>query len=483
MGLENEILVKHSSVVITNYMIGNSRQLEDMLSIWDPVYFKMDTLGYFYNEERKELMIPRGIDINFLEKMFRVRAQIIYDHDPFEPTAYHLLMEPKNDIQRKSISFLIGEGDFQYTKKYSQLALDLDTGDGKTYCIIAALTFMKMKSFIITPNDNIKGQWLKAIKKMTDIKDEYVLNIEGSGMIRKLLKMDKIPYKIFIINHRGIHSFAKAEGWDKVTELFQKLKIGIKVYDEAHFEFASMIKTDLHTNTKKTIYLTANFERSGHKENKLFTICFNNVAKFGKETRDEKRKHIVYVVVKYNSKPPLDIQLYVKGKHGFDKNRYIDYQITKDIFYEALMKVCNFVGNKEGKMMLVFSKNDVIDLISDYLLENYESRVPFKYNSTVSQDDKFKALNSELILTTPKSLGTGSDIPGLRFVVNTEQYSSAITANQISGRLREYADDKYTFYFELVDIGFPQVDTMFKARFKVFKKKCVEILDLKLDSK
>lgn len=63
----------------------------------------------------------------------------------------------------------------------------------------------------------------------------------------------------------------------------------------------------------------------------------------------------------------------------------------------------------------------------------------------------------------------------------TEPYSSSVTAKQVSGRLREYAPDAYTFYIELVDTGFPKVVEMYKKRLKVFKKKCVSINEIDFD--
>jgi len=480
---QNVIHVKHTSIIVPNYTLGQVERLEKMLSFWNKTHFRWETIGFVYDEETKQLRLPRGLDLNYIEKVFQMPLQIDYEPDPYETASFRLKKEPRTDIQRKSISYLLGEGDFAYTRKHSQLALNLDTGDGKTYCVIAALTFLKMKAVIITHNDNVKGQWKRSLLGMTDIDEQYILDIDGSSTIRRILKASKLPFKIFLINHRSIQSFAKKEGWNKITELFQKLKVGVKVYDEAHLEFENMIKTDLYTNTKKTIYLTANFERSHYRENKIFSLCFKNIAKYGKQTRKEKRRHIVYVAVKYNSKPNLDAQMSVRGPHGLDKNKYIDYQLTKDIFYNVILYVLKYISDKEGKILMLFSKNDAIDTIYNFLTkENIEKTIGI-YNSVVSEEEKEQALLSDIILSTPKSLGTGSDIPGLRFNIMTEPYTSPITANQTSGRLREYAEDKFTFHFELVDVGFRDVERMYKKRLPIFKEKCAQIFELEYDDK
>ena len=60
----------------------------------------------------------------------------------------------------------------------------------------------------------------------------------------------------------------------------------------------------------------------------------------------------------------------------------------------------------------------------------------------------------------------------------TEPYSSQITANQVPGRLREYGPNMYTFYVELVDIGFPKVNEMYRKRMKIFKERFVSINEI-----
>jgi len=473
------INVKHSSIVIPNYNLGDCEKLENMLSVWDDIYYKMDNIGFHYNEEKRELLLPRGLELGHLESYFRRPLQFDRNADESDPASYKLKVEPRSDIQRKSISFLLGEGDFAYTKQHTQLTLNLDTGDGKTYCVIAALTFMRTKSMIISHTDNIKNQWKESIIKMTNIDEKFIFNIDGSSTIKKLMKLEKLPYKIYLVNHGTIRSYGKKHGWDKVTELFKKLRIGVKVFDEAHLEFENLMKTDLHTNTKKTIYLTANFERSEHKQNRVFNLCFKNIAKYGVETKKEKRKHIVYVPVFFDSKPTLEDRANMRGRKGwFDKNKYSDYLIGKQIFFDVLKWLVDFFNDKEGRMLIMVSKINATEAVRDYLTHVIDNKTIGVYNSQVSDEVKSKVLHMDIISSTPKSMGTGTDIPKLRFSINAEPYTSSISANQFSGRLREYGEDEFTFYLELIDRGFPDVVNMYKKRFPKFKKKCHSIKEL-----
>jgi len=478
----NKITVNHTSIIISNYNLGDNLYLEKMLSIWNDSYFRYDTKGFQYDPELKQLLIPRGLDLSYLEKSFNANIEIDYKPDPYEPASFRLKTEPRDDIQRKSISYLLGEIPFNYTKKYSQLSLNLQTSFGKTYCVIAALTFMKVKSLIITHNNAIKKQWHDSLLSMTDLDDSYICNIEGSSVIELILKSKTLKYKVYMVNHRTLQVYGEKNGWDKISNLFKKIAIGVKVIDEAHIEFYNTLKIDFYTNTKKTFYLTANFERSEHKDNKLFNLCFKNIAKYGIETKDDKRKHIVYISVIFNSKPTLDIQASIKGLHGFDRNKYIDYQMRNGMIHDVILYLLNYFNDKEGKTLVLSSKIESSKIIADYIRSNYTNKSIAIYNSEVSDNDKLIALTSDIISSTPKSTGTGSDIPGLRILIMTEPYSSAITANQISGRLREYSSSEYTFYIELVDRGFGRVYDMYKKRLKHFKTKCVKILELKYNN-
>lgn len=472
------IHAKFTSIVIPDYELGSQKKLEKSLSIYNEIYFRDEPVGYYYDHESRQLFLPRGLDLEYLENIFNLPVYVDSNFDPYEKASYKLKVEPRNDIQRKSLSFLLGYDEFEYTKKHSQLALTLPTSTGKTYVTIAALSFMKVKSIIITHNNNIKQQWYGSFLKNTNIDERLILDIKGSSVINKILKFDKkLPYKVFLINHRTIFSYAKKNGWNSITELFKKLQVGVKVYDEAHLEFGNLFKTDIYTNTRKTFYLSATFGRSESHENKVFNLVFKNIAKFGKEAKKELRKHIIYTIIYFNSNPNVEDRASIKGRKGWlDRNKYSDYLMDKDIAFELLDYLMKFFADKEGKKLIMSSKIQSTEEIYKYLSDNYPNLSVGIYNSKVKE--KEKSLLCDIISTTPKSLGTGTDIPGLRVVINFEPYSSEISANQYSGRLREYSSDQNTVYVELVDRGFPQIVRMCNRRISTFKKNGYKVFEI-----
>lgn len=477
----SNIIARHTSTIIPYYNIGDCTYLENMLSVWDSITFANKNLGFIYDEDKKELRIPRSISLDFLEKKLNKNIVVDKNHDPFDVASFRMKTMPRNDLQRNSISFLLGEGKFDYTKKASQLSLNLETGDGKTYCTIAAMSILKCKTIIFSHKEDIKEQWLNSLLTMTDIDKDLIFNIDGSKSIKKLLKMDKLPYKVFLVNHRTISEYAKKNGNHSITELFNKLRVGLKVYDEAHLSFTNIITVDMYTNTKKTFYITSTFNRSDYKEDKVFNTCFKNICKFGKETRDSKRKHIIHIAAHFNSKPNLQDQVKCKKFGRFDKNYYVDYQLSKDYLYRGMIEFINLFKDKDGKLLIIIPKKSSVDLITKLINEDYPDKVVIPYHSGIPQEIKDKKNEADIICSTRESIGTGVDIPGLRFIICTEPYSSQVSADQIPGRLREFAEDKFTFYVELIDTGFDFSKSMHKRRLKHFEKKCFRITHVDLD--
>lgn len=473
--------VNHTSMIIPNYQLGDCEKLEGLLSVWDGVTFSFKPIGYHY--EDNTLYIPRALDVNYVGKLLNRRPVINYESDKRETTSIRLTVPPKNDLQNKSISFLLGLRTFSHTAKKSQLALTLSTGSGKTYCMTACICQMKTKAMIMTHNDNIKLQWIESFASFTDIHPSEIMNLEGSKSIKKVLKEKNRKYKVYIANRQTINSYAKRNGWNAVRELFKELGIGVKVYDEAHIEFATIMKIDFFTNVYKTFYLTANFERSDPGENRLFKLAFKNIEKYGEESKEILKKNIIYVPVLFDSNPSYVDKTSMKGRYGLDRNKYSIY-LTENSYYQHVLKTMFEKFSKlfediNGKLMFFSTSIAATEAVKKIIETAYDVNVQL-YNSTLTDEEKDIALESTFISSTPKSLGTGTDIPNLRVVINSEPYKSAVTANQNSGRLRYHNDEKFSFYVELIDMGFDECKRLYKARKKTLEDKCAKVVEINM---
>ena len=471
----DKIVAKHSSIVIDNYLPNENEKIEKMLSVWDDRCFKYKQLAYHYDEDNRRLIIPRGLDLNFLAKELDRPVEINRDCSQYDKIHVKLTTEPRDDTQRKCICFLIGEGDFKYTANYSQSVLTVDPGEGKTYCSIAAASFLQMRCIIILPTTLLVKQWVNTVVNMTDTYPEEVCFIKGSPSIKKLFK-DKNPrYKFYVTTHATLRAYAKKNGWEKIGDLFEHLKIGVKIVDEAHMEFRNVMLIDFFTNVKKTIYLTATLERSQHGENNVCKLAFKNIPKYGQILRNDKKKYIVYVPVIYNTHPSTLEQSEVKGPKGFNNKTYIEYQMKKETMYDVLKFVIDTFKDKEGRMLITSPKIDSSFKIKDYIEEYCPYKSVGVINSTVPDDekDRIKA-ECDIVSSTIKSTGTGFDMSGLRYNITIEQFTSSVISKQLPYRARRY-EDKYVFYIEIMDFGFKDVKRMYNKRLSIFKQRCAAI--------
>ena len=475
--MEKKIVLYNTRIDIHGYEIGDCEELESSLCVWNQIYFRLEPRGLQYNEKEKILSVPRGIDVNFLVSKLKLPVHTDTNYNKFDKVNLKLKYEPRNDIQIKSLAFLTGEGKFNYTQEYSQLSLNLDTGDGKTYCVIASLCLHKMKAIIITHTENIKDQWKKSLIKFTNIDPRRICDLTGTKKMEDIFTEDIDDYDMYLVNHGTIQSYAKKNGWENLNRFFEYIRVGIKVFDEAHLHFKSIINVDLNTNVHKTFYLTATFERTDKSEDRVFHLCFKNIAKYGYETRGEKRKHIKYVAVKFNSKPNMEDQMSIKTKMGFNRHAYMDYQMEKGIIFDVIKYVMDTFGRLEGKALVLSSKIESADKLKDLIVEWYPDKSVGIYHSKISKVEKEGIKEYDIISSTPQSCGTGFDVPGLRYNIMLEPYNATITANQVCGRLREIPDE-FTYHIELIDVGFPKVKEMYRKRLKVFKEKCYSVSEV-----
>jgi len=189
-----------------------------------------------------------------------------------------------------------------------------------TVCVSMALTNQNVKSLIIVPTDVIKNQWLNTLTTMFDYKPKHIINIAGSNIINQIMddSIDISNADIFIVNHSTLHSYIMQVGGYQFHEFIKKLRIGVKVYDESHLNFANILLIDFFSNTKKTFYITATFDRSDKTESMCFKRCFQKLETFGEnESIQAQRKHVLYHVVNINSNIPLKSKAKLLSYPGF----------------------------------------------------------------------------------------------------------------------------------------------------------------------
>lgn len=476
------IEVGNTSIVVHPYYLGEMEILERNLSVWNDVYFRREPLGYDYDSDTKTLFLPATINESTVQKFYHTSNVIYKNSDKSRKVKFKLNYGPRDEKQILAINFLLGRGSYVSNKFYKRLMLSLDTGVGKTYCAIAAVQELGVLSAIILPDSTLMERWITGILEFTDISRDEIYIIKGRESIDNIIKDGyNLTEKIILVSHRTITKYAISNGWANITKLFQRLKIGVKIYDEAHKEVKSIINLDLHTNTDKTIYLTATADRSSFKEKAIYKNIFLKIPVLEFKNTKREDNHINMMILKYNSYPDLKSQFICKGRKGFSMINFMKYNMNKGSlsFLNAINIFLNTVLEKEGRIVIFVGLIDMVFYLEQYIKQTYPKYQDDVgvYCSKISKEQKEDTFNNKrIIISIYKSLGTGADIEGLRFICMAEPYSSAIIAKQCSGRLREKG-----WYFELIDEGFKDCTRQYEFRKKELIKKANKFKEITIE--
>ena len=479
-----KIIVKNSCIKVEGYEAHSCPVLEKMFMVFDPNTHSFKYVALHYDAENKILYLPRGIDIQWLQRLLNTEA--IVERNNYNKFDYYndeikVKYLPRDEDQIEALQFAVGKGKYYRNDAKSQLCINLNTGKGKTYVSIGSMSILGIKSAVITYSKSVLIQWKKCIMEYTNITSKEIYDISGSQAIYNLLlkKPEQIQkIKVFLVTHGTLKSYGDNKGWDAVTSLFEHLKIGLKFFDEAHTNFENMCMIDYYTNVYKTYYLTATPGRSEFSENNIYQFSFMNVESIDLFHPDSD-PHTHYIAMRYSSRPSPEIISYCKSKYGLDRNKYTNYIVTNNQFQKMMVVIFNFIFCKlfkepSDQMIVYIGTNEAISKVYEMLkmefplLKNdigiFSSMVDVKY--------KQEALTKKIILTTTKSAGAAIDIRNLKCtLVLAEPFKSEILAKQTLGRTRRNG----TYYIELVDRGFKYCNRYYLEKKKIFMKYALDV--------
>lgn len=463
------------------YTKGDYPVIEDLYTAIDKFTGTEHPCGYIIDDGR--LFLPRGTPVSKIEVICNTKANYINESDPYEEMSrnFSSLYDPRDELQERSIEFLKSND--------HQLALNLLMGKGKTFCVAYASTILCLKTIIITPSEGIKQQWIDTYHKMFSYRPKNLINIAGSAIIDAIM-VDAIPEAdVYFVNHQTLQSYLSDNNGYTLHKFFKKIKVGIKVYDESHEHFKNILMVDFYSNTEKTWYLTATFDRSDKTESVCFKRAFNSVITFGEqESINEMIKHCIYHVVNINSHISPKDRANVIGYAGMTGASYGKYAFLVDpnkTAYMAILEILKKVEKIDGKILIFVPLIEAVDKVADDLKKDQDKTVGV-YHSKIPKDEKEKTLEKkDIIVSTIKSCGTGKDIPGLRIVISCEPIASKVIAAQMFGRIRPYYDKdhnlKDTFFFDICDVCIPMINWWFRSRYKKISTLCKETVYLNID--
>lgn len=417
--------------------------------------------------------------------------------DPFTDV-YHLVFSVYDDEEHGSYTEFIDRIDLYDMRHYNRLKIEsirfvrsenarcivVDNPEHlylttdyivthNTFCVAYATNKLKRKSLIITPTEGLKVQWINTYRKMMGYREEQICNIAGGAVIDAILNDSIPPADIYVANHSTLRNYLTAtNGW-MFHQFMKKLQVGIKVYDEAHLDFANILLLDDFSNTEQTWYLTATFGRSDKTEQKCYKQAFSTLVSYGEnESLATMRKHVIYHTVQINTHVTPYHRAKLMAYPGFSAAKFGKYAFFEDkneTCYHAIQKCLDLLKDKEGKILVFVPLIDAVELVADKLHRDYPDKKIGRYHSRMPKDEKEEELKKDIIVTTIKSCGTGKDIPGLRALISADCLASRLGSRQLVGRLRPYSDILDTYFFDIVAIDILPCTWWWKARYKAIK--------------
>lgn len=308
-----------------------------------------------------------------------------------------------------------------------------------TYCAIRAVTELAQPTMVIC--DGLLDQWKAEFLAKTLTKEEDIYLLKGAPSIVKLMDGKKTP-KIFIASIDTLRPYIQRQNAPyteipSYDEFLKRFNIGVKIVDEFHLNFSAIVSVDLQSNVKHNLYLSATPKRSKREEKKIFDKIFPpEIISGGRDYR----RYVNITFYRY----PLEFanQNRFKTIHGYSHVKYESYiannpSVLQRFLFTVLFPLINshYVNLKsEGQKLLIFCSTVAFcDTLKEYVTDYYQNLDVRTYTQADPEENLEQA---DIIISTPKSCGTGKDIANLRTVIQTCSMGSEPQVEQILGRLR-----------------------------------------------
>ena len=431
-----------------------------------------------YNMGTTEVYMP----INFLDKLLEYikRYGVEYNctHcDVNDAGTFDLIMKDfiKPRVEQEYVLKTIP------TTGGGRFGIELQPGKGKTLLALMLVARCEVPALVLVPGKDLTQQWYASALKHTEIFEDDIFIIRGFNSIKKVFTLKNKP-KLFIASTSTVSKYVSHGGryTDVPTfhEFLELFGIGMTIIDEAHLNFAMSTKIDMVAfNINWCIYLTATFIVNHRDRLKIFNTVYPEDMRIAYEYD----KYVHGVICKYYTGT---LDKYVKSQRGYDQFKF-EKRLQKRVrafnkLVGALIEVLRykFIPSVGGNKCLIWCGTvKFIDVIVGRLRSVFPKLNIIKYTSAESEELLLDP-SVDIIVSTFKSTGTGTDIPNLIMAVNLISMGAKGLTEQIKGRLRARDDVDVTFV-DMYDVGLSRHRKHMETRSAIITNTCktVEYLD------
>jgi len=472
------IEVGRNSIVVRNVDLESQafKNVRYKFSIYDKVCHKYTMSAFTIIDT--DLYFPSSVGAYQLKYYFPDK-DVIYNYKTTSKSAQALyLMKnlPRDELQQKAITFLMKMKNDKYIR---HRFLSLATGSGKTYVTINVISQYKKRPFIVVDTLELASQWKEQFLKHSDVKEKDIVILSGGDIVESEMKQP--TGKIYIAIHMTLTNMLK-DDFNSVNKLTNKLKIGFRVFDEAHVNFKNVCMINALSNVEYTLYLTATPGRSSYTDDYLYGKVLRKIPYFnGKDIIN--RKYHTVVLFKMDSKPSLAEQISVKTKYGFSAGKWASLleKNSYEIFWDVIINIFETLKLKERgkKIAIMLPTISLIKKLQKDLVDNLKLDVGL-FIGEVKEADRKEALQKNVIITNDKMFGKAIDVQDLEILINFVPFGSDVKTEQIMGRLR-YGEDKLSILIDVTDIGYTSCVNQMKLRKRFYKKNVKKLIEIDND--
>lgn len=367
-----------------------------------------------------------------------------FKHEYPEPAEIDVKVDEKfqmRDYQEEALSYILDEG-------HSKL-IAFSTGLGKTMVASKAGELLGYRTIIIVLG-RYKEKWRDDVLELYG-PDTNFISVKGLAQLLSIIEQAKegnpVPDVIIVttttmqlyIKEWEKHQGKEIEGMVPPEEMYEILKIGYRIIDEAHQHFHMVFKNDLYSNLYKAVYLTATLESNDKFIQAMYNLIWPRAMR-GQAVKPapyDKTTALLYQHlnpdrVRWKSNQGYSHVMYEQSiwKHIPSRVEYLD--MIGDVVEQKFLPLY-----EPGKKMLIFcSLVDTCKEVADYLNQRFKDK-KWQISKFTAEDNKEIIDTNDITVSTLGKAGTALDISGLIVCFNTVALAEPKANLQAKGRLRD----------------------------------------------
>lgn len=351
------------------------------------------------------------------------------------------------------IEYVVKQETEEESEHHRVKIITMQTGRGKTDLTLKAIELIGHRVMAIMPSKYM-DQWEGKLVKSLGLSPGRLVVVAGLKQflaVMQLIYIDECQPEVLLISSTTMSQYlsmyestkpeALPDWFIHPDMLYESLKIGLRVLDEAHEFFHLNFKMDMYTHVCKSLSLSATLDPDIEFLKRMYQLIFPLAARKSGGTYI---KYVNVTAVMYH------LKYWQKVKHtgpkGYNHSMYEEWLMKKGAVFQNYCKMLLQVVKEEyikkkkpGQRLLIYAaKIDTCIKLREYLAAELDDDLVI---SKYTAEDPFETLvNSDITITTLGSAGTGVDVPNLLACIMTTALSSSQRNMQVLGRLRELYD-------------------------------------------